>query len=1016
MVNLTGTQYSEYFDGIGLGLPLGWLVYTGATNSSLGTSVSFTTTTTTWDDTTGAFKNFAANDSSLASNASNNLQNSATDRALGIRQTSSIGDPGASFVFNLDNTLGFQNFGLSLKAQMLSVQPRSTTWTIDYRVGNSGTFNVLGTYADLSVFGSSTLNLSNFGTDINNQSNQVQIRISALSASTGSSNRDSFGIDDFQLTYSSLPVNNPPVVTLPSTAISYTENASATILDASATVTDIDSPNFNNGSLTARFTTGGSADDRINIRNEGTGATQINLDGREIYYGSNLIGNFIGGIGTENFVISLNTNATPERVQALLRNITYANVSENPSVNNRTVEFLLNDGNSGISTPVTKTITVARINDAPLIGGTTVLYDGSLVGTPDSQNKGLKYFGLGVTPTPGSGVTNLNTFGNNSFQAGFSNYSTSGTNLTSFTLDRTTGYTISFSAKVTDEARATTANKNNDGKDDRAGFSVIAISSDRKYGIELGFWKDRIWAQDDGTTQKNPSLEPDAAPASNFRTFFTQAEGVGFTTTNLENYDLTVLGDTYTLFANGNAILSGKLRDYSAFPNGLLDVYEKPNFIFFGDNTPSARANIDLNRVAVTTSSIPNLTINEDNITGPIPFKIRDFETAADSLMVNFSSSNTALIPNNNISYSLTEINPTRTFTVVPAANQNGTATITLNVSDGITTTQRTFDITVNSVNDRPSFTIGANQSVKTGVAQTIKGWAYNFNSGAANETQSAAGYTVTFENNLDSQLFAVAPTIDLSTGDLKYTPTNTITSSKTVQFKVTVQDNGGTANGLDTSIEQTFKITINPTATNTIKVTSGVSTTGTDQNDFITGLDGIDTIIGGLGNDYIFGGKGNDILYGDLGINANNSDIIPDYGSNLTMNDTIYSGDGDDFIYGNVGNDKLYGDAGNDTIWGGNGDDIIWGGNGNDTFWGGADKDSFVLVRGQGKDTIEDFKIGEDVLGCAGGLRYDPLVLGFQNVVGGTSIFDIVGNQELAFVKNITMSQLNNSSNFRLF
>lgn len=996
-VTLNGTPYEQNFDGIGSGLPLGWLIYTGATSSSLGNSATWTQATATWGETNGRFKNFAANDSGLASNALDGVQNSATDRALGIRQTGGFGDPGASFVLTLNNTTGFQNFGLSFKAQMLSVQTRSTNWTVDYRVGNSGNFNVLGTYSDPNAFGSSTLNFSNFGTDINNQSNQVQIRISALLASTGSYNRDSFGIDDFQLTYSSVPVNNPPVVTLPGTAISYTENASATILDASATVTDIDSPNFNNGSLTARFTTGGSADDRINIRNEGTGITQINLDGREIYYGSNLIGNFIGGIGTESLVISLNTNATPERVQALLRNITYVNVSQNPSTTNRTVEVVFNDGNNGISTAVTKTIAVAKVNDAPLIGGTTVLYDGSLGGTPNYQNKGLTYYGPGVTPTYSSGVTNLNTLGNNNLQAGFSNYSTSGTNLTSFTLNRTTGYTISFSAKVTDEARATTANKNNDGKDDRAGFSVIAISSDGKYGIELGFWKDRIWAQDDGTTQKNPSLEPDAAPTSNFRTLFTQAEGVGFTTTNLENYDLTVLGDTYTLFADNNAILSGKLRDYSAFTHPVLpvlDVYEKPNFIFFGDNTPSARANIDLNRVAVTTNSIPNLTIDEDTITEPIPFKIRDFETAANSLTVNFSSSNTALVPNNKIFYSLTEVNPTRTFTVVPAANQNGTATITLSVSDGITTTQRTFDITVNSVNDRPTFTIGNNQSVKTGVTQTIAGWASGFYAGAANETQSLAGYIVKVVNDVNADIFEATPTINLA-GDLTYKAKSGITASKTATIEVQVQDSGDTLNGgVNTSVAQTFTITVNPTATNLINGTPDPDKlTGTDQSDRISGLDSNDTIYGGLGSDRIFGGNGNDSLYGDL-------ETIPLYGKNFTMDDTIAGGNGSDRIYGNDGNDKLYGDEGDDLIWGGEGDDEIWGGYGNDTLYGGAGKDAFVLVRGQGTDTIMDFT-SEDVLGCAGALRYSSLK--FTKQGSDTLITDTGTSELLATLKGFT-------------
>jgi predicted extracellular nuclease len=204
-VTLIGTLYNETFDGIGTGLPSGWDIYTGATVSSPGTSATFTTTPATWASTTAGFKNFAAGDS-LTSIATVAQQSAASDRALGIRQTGTFGDPGGSFVFSLNNTSGFQNFGLSFKAQMLDVQPRSTTWTADYRVGSSGNFTPLGTYTDPGVFGSTTLStgsgLSAFGTDINNQSNPVQIRISALSASTGSGNRDSFGIDDFQLTYS----------------------------------------------------------------------------------------------------------------------------------------------------------------------------------------------------------------------------------------------------------------------------------------------------------------------------------------------------------------------------------------------------------------------------------------------------------------------------------------------------------------------------------------------------------------------------------------------------------------------------------------------------------------------------------------------------------------------------------------------------------------------------------------------------------------------------------------------
>jgi Tol biopolymer transport system component len=497
-----------------------------------------------------------------------------------------------------------------------------------------------------------------------------------------------------------------PLLNFSGIPLYYYENAAPGVIGYGASIQD-DSTDFDAGTLTASITNGSQAGDRLSIRNQGNGVGQIGLDGRIINYEGKRIGTFKGGIDTENLVITFETaNATSTAVQELLNNIVYSNVAENLLGTSRQIEIVLKDGDGLSSNTVTRNPYVIAQSDAPLIGGTTVLYDGSLGGTPDSQNKGLKFFGPGVTPILNSGVTKLDTFtgSNDAFQAGFSNYIGS-TNNTSFILDRTTGYTVSFNARVTDEARIASANKNNDGKDDRAGFSVIAISSDGKYGIELGFWKDRIWAQDDGTTQLNKALEPDAAPASNFRTLFTQAEGVNFTTTTLVNYDLTVKGDTYTLFAGGNAILSGKLRDYSAF-SGSIDVYENPNFIFFGDNTPSARANIDLNRVAVTTNSISNLTIDEDTITGPIPFKVRDFETAADSLSVYFSSSNTTLVPNRNISYSQTGSD--RTFTIAPAANQSGTATITMSVSDGTTgspTIQRTFDITVNPINDAPTLT-----------------------------------------------------------------------------------------------------------------------------------------------------------------------------------------------------------------------------------------------------------------------------------------------------------------------
>lgn len=209
---LSGTSYSQSFDGIGGGLPTGWSVSTGATVSGNGTAATLNTAATSWGTATGQFRNVASADG-LTAGALSATQDAATDRTLGIRQSGTFGDPGAAFVLQIQDTVGLENFNLSLSLQMLSVQPRSTTWTIDYRVGDSGDFTALDTYADPGAFGATTKNFSYESSDLVNwadQSSSIWFRVVALSASSGSGNRDTFGIDDFTLSFSEIaPVPEP---------------------------------------------------------------------------------------------------------------------------------------------------------------------------------------------------------------------------------------------------------------------------------------------------------------------------------------------------------------------------------------------------------------------------------------------------------------------------------------------------------------------------------------------------------------------------------------------------------------------------------------------------------------------------------------------------------------------------------------------------------------------------------------------------------------------------------------
>jgi len=115
---------------------------------------------------------------------------------------------------------------------------------------------------------------------------------------------------------------------------------------------------------------------------------------------------------------------------------------------------------------------------------------------------------------------------------------------------------------------------------------------------------------------------------------------------------------------------------------------------------------------APTISGIANQTVDEDAPTAALAFMIGDAETAAENLSVSVSSSNAALVPAANLVLGGSGAN--RTLTVTPAANQNGTTTITLTVSDGALTASSAFVLNVTAVNDAPTISGISNQSIAT--------------------------------------------------------------------------------------------------------------------------------------------------------------------------------------------------------------------------------------------------------------------------------------------------------------
>jgi len=103
-------------------------------------------------------------------------------------------------------------------------------------------------------------------------------------------------------------------------------------------------------------------------------------------------------------------------------------------------------------------------------------------------------------------------------------------------------------------------------------------------------------------------------------------------------------------------------------------------------------------------SGIANQSVPASTVVGPLPFAVQDGETVASSLIISNSTSNPALIPSANILVGGSGTN--RTLTITPTAGQQGSALITLYVSDGQNVSSTSFTVKVGA----PSMSPLANQ------------------------------------------------------------------------------------------------------------------------------------------------------------------------------------------------------------------------------------------------------------------------------------------------------------------
>jgi len=179
-------------------------------------------------------------------------------------------------------------------------------------------------------------------------------------------------------------VNDAPVVTTTAAALAYTENQAATAIDTGLSLSDVDSANLTGATITI-----------------GTGFAT----GQDVLAFANQNG-ITGSYNATTGVLTLSGTTTKANYQTALRSVTYVNTSENPSTATRTVAFTVNDGSASNNTgTASRTITVAAVNDAPVVTTTATALNYTENQAPTAIDTGLSLSDVDNTNLTGATVS-----------------------------------------------------------------------------------------------------------------------------------------------------------------------------------------------------------------------------------------------------------------------------------------------------------------------------------------------------------------------------------------------------------------------------------------------------------------------------------------------------------------------------------------------------------------------------------------------------------------------------------
>jgi hypothetical protein len=257
-----------------------------------------------------------------------------------------------------------------------------------------------------------------------------------------------------------------------------------------------------------------------------------------------------------------------------------------------------------------------------------------------------------------------------------------------------------------------------------------------------------------------------------------------------------------TLYATGSVALAIYARDSGGTLNGGVNTSPTNTITLVVTN---------INQAPVI-GTLANLTLKESSSPTNVAVTVKDVDSTLTHFHISASCNKPWLA-----SVSATNSWQGLFITVTPASKTNsstlvdgkplGSATVTVSVDDGALTNSKTFTLTIGSVNDAPTFTLGGPvTATRYYVEHTVSNLISHVVLGPTSDETNQNWTAIVSISASDAKMFLKTPSID-KFGTLKFTPT---TNSGIATVTVSVKDSGGVANGgQDTSLAQTFNLRV---------------------------------------------------------------------------------------------------------------------------------------------------------------------------------------------------------------